>query len=210
MEKTDYSHQKRYWQHEDKKNDNSQKKLGEKTLYTRFNQLISSISHEKTWVYLKKGNFKRESESLFIATQNNSTRINHIKARIDETQQNSKCRLSGNKDKSINHIISECNKLAHKEYKTRLDRVGMVIHWELCKESKFDHTNKWCSLNPASVLKNKTYKLRWDFEIKTDHLISDRRLDYKINKNKKENLQDCGLCCFAGPQSKIERKRKEG
>ena len=31
----------------------------------------------------------------------------------------------------------ECNKLAQKEYKNRLDWVGKAIHWELCKKLKF-------------------------------------------------------------------------
>ena len=40
---------------------------------------------------------------------------NHIKSRIDKTQQNSKCRLCGDRNKTINHIVSECSKLARKE-----------------------------------------------------------------------------------------------
>ena len=96
--------------------------------------------HEKTWTWLRKGNFKRETESLLIAAQNNAIRMNHIKARIDKTQQNSKCRLCGDKDGSINHIISECSKLPQREYKARHDWVGKVIHSEMCKKFKFDHT----------------------------------------------------------------------
>ena len=65
------------------------------------------------------GNFIREIESLLIAAQNNVIRTNHIKARIDKTQQNSKCRLCDDRDKIINHKISECSKLAQKEYNTR-------------------------------------------------------------------------------------------
>ncbi len=53
-----------------------------------------------------------ETESLLIAAQNNARRTNHIKARIDKTQQNSKWRLCGDRDETINHIISECSKLA--------------------------------------------------------------------------------------------------
>ena len=56
----------------------------------------------------------------------------------------------------INHIISECRKLAQKVYKTRHDRLGKVIHWETCKKFKFDHTSKWYMHNPASVLENGT------------------------------------------------------
>ena len=64
-------------------------------------------NHEKTWTWQRKGNLKRETESLLIAAQDNALRTNHIKARIDKTQQNSKCRLCGVKDETINHIISE-------------------------------------------------------------------------------------------------------
>ena len=38
-------------------------------------------------------------------------------------QQNSKCRLCGDRDETMNHMISECSKLAQKEYKTRHDWV---------------------------------------------------------------------------------------
>ena len=63
--------------------------------------IISNISHEKTWTSLRKENLKRETESLLIAAQNNAIRTNYIKARIDKTQQNSKCRLCGDRYESI-------------------------------------------------------------------------------------------------------------
>ena len=94
-----------------------------KQLYGRFKRLIN-ISHQKTWTWRRKGNLKRETESLLIAAQDNAIRTNHIKARIDKTQQNSKCRLCSDRDETINHIISECCKLAQKEYKARHDWVG--------------------------------------------------------------------------------------
>ena len=78
-------------------------KWEEKQLYGRFKRLISNISRNKTWTWLRKGNFKRETESLQIVAQNNAVRTNHIKARIDKTQQNSKCRLYGDRDETINH-----------------------------------------------------------------------------------------------------------
>ena len=166
-----------------------------KQLYGRFKQLIN-ISHDKIWTWLRKGNFKRETESLLMAAQNSAIRTNHIKARIDKTQQNSKYRQCGDRDATINHIISGCSKLVQ-EYKARHDWVGKVIHWELCKKFKFVHANKWYMHNPAPVLENDTHKLLRDFNIQTDHLISARRPDLIIinKKKKKENLQNCGLCC---------------
>ena len=147
-------------------------KWEENQFYGRFKRLINNISHDKTWTWLRKRNFKRETEFLLIAAQNNAIKSNHTKARIDKMQQNSKCRLCGDRDETINHIISECSKLAQKGYKTRHDLESKVIHWEMCKKFKFDYTNKWYMHNPASVLKNDTHKLLWDFDIHTDHLIS--------------------------------------
>ena len=127
-------------------------------------------------------------------------------------QQNSKCRLCDDRDETINH---ECIKLAQKEYKTTHDWAGNVIHWELCKKFRFDHLNKWYMHNPAFVLENGTHKLRWDYDVQTDHLISARRPDLIIinnnnNNNKKENLQNYGLSCLSWPQNKTKRKKKEG
>ena len=106
-------------------------KWEEKQLYGRFQRLINNISHDKTWTWLRKANFKRETKSLLLAAQNNAIRNNHIEARIDKTQQSSKCRLCGDRDENIYHIISECSKLAQKEYKTRHDWVGKVILWDM-------------------------------------------------------------------------------
>ena len=140
-------------------------KWEEKQLHGRFKRLINNISHDKTCTWLRKGNFKRETESLLMAAQNSAIRTNHIKSRIDKTQQNSKCRLCGDRDETINHIISECSKLAQKEYKARHDWVGQVIHWEMCKKFQLDRANKWYVHNPAPVLENDMHKLLWDFDI---------------------------------------------
>ena len=47
------------------------------------------------------------------------------------------------RDETINHIISECSKLAQREYKTRPDRVDTVIHRELCMIVESDFTNEF-------------------------------------------------------------------
>ena len=78
-------------------------KWEEKQLHGRFKRLINNISHDKSWTWLRKGNFKRETESLLMAEQNSAIRTNHIKARIDKTQQNSKCRLCSDRDETITH-----------------------------------------------------------------------------------------------------------
>ena len=80
---------------------------------------IGVVSQEKTWMWLRKGNLNRETESLLRAAQNNTVRINYIKARIDKMEQNSRCRLYDDRDETINHIISKCSHLALKANKMR-------------------------------------------------------------------------------------------
>ena len=86
---------------------------GRRSIYNRcFKPQTVDISYEKMWMCLRKKNLKRETDSLLIAAQNNAIRTSHIKARINKTHLNSKCRLCGDRDETINHLISECSKLA--------------------------------------------------------------------------------------------------
>ena len=58
----------------------------------------------------------KERETLI--SSNSWTEQRHkvyLKAIIDKTQQNSRCKLCGEGDETINHLISECSKLAPKE-----------------------------------------------------------------------------------------------
>ena len=52
-----------------------------------------------------------------MATQEQDIRTNNRKGKIDKTQENSKCRVYGKAEESVNHVLSHCSKLAQKEYK---------------------------------------------------------------------------------------------
>ena len=66
--------------------------MGRKTNVQYFKGQTNKIVHEKTGTWLQKRNHKREIESLLMTTENNAIRTNYIKAKINNTQQNSKCR----------------------------------------------------------------------------------------------------------------------
>ena len=64
--------------------------------------------------------------------------------------------------------------------------------------------------NSAPVLGNDTHKLLWDFDIHTDHLISARRPDLIIIKNKKKKKKIRKIVDFAVPADhKINLKECE-
>ena len=140
-------------------------KFEERQLYGHFKR--QKKLQEKTWASLRKENLKKETEFL--------------------VQQNNRCRLCGNRNETIDHIVSEHHKLAQKEYKTRNDWMGKVINLELCKKFKFDYMNKWYIHKPESILENEMHKLFGDVAIQTEYLISARRSDLvKVNKKKRE------------------------
>ena len=87
-------------------------KWKEKQLYRYFKRQTVDSPYEERWTCLRKENLKKESESLNSSTK----RTNHIIAKIDNTQHNSKCWLCEEIGETVNHI-SESSKLAHKEYK---------------------------------------------------------------------------------------------
>ena len=57
-----------------------------------------------------------------------------LKARIDGTREDASCIMCRSKDETVNHLLSECPKLAQVEYKRRHDNVAKGIHWDLCKQ----------------------------------------------------------------------------
>ena len=54
----------------------------------------------------------------------------------------------------ISHIVSECSKLAQREYKRRHDHVARMIHWKLCEKFSLEKSEKWYLHNPQTVNEN--------------------------------------------------------
>ena len=73
------------------------------------------IRSEKSWVWLQNGTFKRDTESLIVAAQNQSIRTNLVKAKIEKNQKDMLCSLCKTADESIDHVVSGCSKLAQKK-----------------------------------------------------------------------------------------------
>ena len=68
--------------------------------------------------------------------------------------------------------------------------------------------NKYFMHNAESVRESETHKRLWDFEIKTDHLISAKRLDLIIVNKKIISSMNSGLCRPGRQQSVNEESEK--
>ena len=179
----------------------------EKTLHGRFLRQTDDIAGEDRWLWLKQGNFKRETESLILTAQEQGIRTNVIEAKIDNTQEQSKCRMCGEKDETVNHLISECSKMAQREYKRRHDWVGRRVHWDVCKKYGIVVNDKWCQHEPGSVIENDKCKILWDFTVQTDHIIQARRPDMIVIDKETNKAQ---VIDFAIPyDSRVDSKEME-
>ena len=150
--------------------------MGTKTRGQCIRQTLGKASEDQR-EWLRKGCLKRTTEALIMSTQDQVIRTNNIKAKIDKTQENGKCRMCGKAEDSVNHALSEFSKLAQKEYKRQHDWFGTKIHWEIYRKYGIEVKVKWYEHKPHVVMENEKCKILWDFTVQTDHEIYGRRPD---------------------------------
>ena len=89
-----------------------------------------------------------------MAAEEQVTRTNNIKAMVDKTPKNSKCRICGKAQESVNHVLSECSKLDQNEYKRRHCSFGTKIHWKICRKYGIKVKEKRYEYKPEVVMGN--------------------------------------------------------
>ena len=97
-------------------------------LHGQFLRQTEEVRTEDSWMWLRRGELKTETESLLIAAQNQALATNSVKKRYHRTTDNNKCRLCREKVESGTHIVSACDMLAQREYKRGHDKVCLYIH----------------------------------------------------------------------------------
>ena len=117
-----------------------------KNFYDHFKWQTSKISVEKTWTWLRKGNLKKEIESLMIAQ--NNTIITMSKQEYDKIPKIVNVGFVVTETETINQIISECSKLTQKAYKNRHKLVRKVIHWNCLRSLNLTRRTSWYMHNP--------------------------------------------------------------
>ena len=179
----------------------------EKPMNGQYIRQTKELTAPQTWKWMSRGSLKRETESLIVAAQDQALRTNYRKARIEKSTDDAKCRLCKTRDETISHIVSECPKIAQKDYKHRHDKVAAAVHWSICKKHGLPHTEKWYDHRAEPVTENENVKLLWDFNIQTDKIIEARRPDLILeNKETKE----CQIIDIAIPgDTRVIKKEEE-
>ena len=118
------------------------------------------------------------------------------------------CRMCGTEDETVAHNVSECPKLAQKEYKNlRHGNVAKVIHWKLCEKWGFEKAEKWYMHQPQRVLESEHCTILWDFAIQTDKQLKHNRPGIAVIEKKDKS---CKLIDPSCPfDTRIEKKEEE-
>ena len=100
---------------------------------------------------------------MIIAAQDQALRTMSIKRIIDKQDVSAKCRMCGEGDETVAHIMQECKKLAQKQYRCwRHAKVAQVIHWELCRKLGYDRDENYCNHELKPVYESTNNNLLWD------------------------------------------------
>ena len=159
----------------------------DKRMHGQFLRDNNETDWKRTWQWLNKGDLKAPTEALICSAQEQSLRTNYVKYNIDKTANSPLCRMCAQKGETVSHVVSECSKLAQREYKRRHDNVARYVHWKLCEKANLDRGNEWYNHKPEACVENDEYKLLWDMMIQCDQHVQARKPDIVfMNKKKKE------------------------
>ena len=75
---------------------------------------------------------------MITAAQDQALRTNAIKAKVEKQNLSPLCRMCGEKDESMRHLVGECSKLAQAEYKHWHYNVARMIHWNIAHSYGLD------------------------------------------------------------------------
>ena len=149
-----------------------------KPLHGQFIKATEEVRSKRSWDWLKKVYLKKETESTIVAAQDQALCTRNLRNAVYGENVESICRVCGAADETVAHIVSECSKLAQKEYKqVRHDNVAKMLHSKSCEKWGLDKTEKWYIHKPEKVLESENCKILWDFPIQTDKILEHNRPD---------------------------------
>ena len=168
----------------------------------------TAFRDDRSWDWLAKGDLKKATEGTILAAQEQAIRVRAVQHLIDKSYPSPTCRLCGQRDETVAHIVSECQTLAQKQYKKwRHDVVAKVLHWELCAKYGLPHSDRWYEHSPEPSVQNDRAKIIWDVLIQTDKKLEHNKPDIVV-VNKETNA--CLIIDVACPfDTRVIEKERE-
>ena len=152
--------------------------------------ILLSVDDDKTrsvcWL---KSHVHSESESTILAIQNQAITTTVLQFKIMKMSIPSiMCRLCGEHEESVVHLLAACPSLAATAYLYRHNLVAGVVHWHLMRLHGFlPGSSCWFTHRPPAVVESSAVKILWDFSLQSaSHHLSNRpdivSFDYDLKK----------------------------
>ena len=132
--------------------------LQKKKIHQQFVRDMEGKDKNNTCRWMRKSDLKRCTKALICSAQEQSIGTKYIKYNIDKTGKFPLCCMFGTRNETISHMVSDCDKLAQKEYKRRNDSVGNYVHWQFCEKLRFNRARLGMNVNQEVQFKTKIIK----------------------------------------------------
>jgi len=136
----------------------------------KFNEKLVDI--EQSYCCLKSGDIKGETESTFVAAQDQPISKNYFKKIILKEEIEGKSLLCKQHEETIDHLTSGCPILAKNEYLMRHDKVCTHLHYLICKVLGTENTHKLYTCITKSVCEDRNVTVLWNQVVHTDRDVT--------------------------------------
>ena len=163
----------------------------------------------RTFDWVTKGFVSKRTEGFIFAAQEQALQTNWLKSRILGGDFDNRCRKCKGFPETVSHLVSGCPNLAQLEFKTRHDRVGLRVYWELCRKFNIRCSDRWFKETPDKIRTSKCgrYEIWWDRAVETSKALEHNRPDLVLIDNVKKHWI---IVDFSVPNDKnVELKEKE-
>ena len=154
----------------------------------------------------KKGYLKEETEGLIMAAQDQAIRTNWVRHNIDKEDILPSCRLCGEREEIVSHILSECKELAQNDFeKARHDTAAASLSWQMYQKYGFPTTAKSYEHfvdKEMAVLENEKVEQLWNFSIQTEIIIDYNKPDLVLLDKKGRT------CCIIDVACPFDKRKK--
>ena len=96
------------------------------------------VDHQMINQWLKKAGLKSETDGFVIAALDQAINTNYYRSRMLKDGTAPMCRICGQFQETIDHIVAGCPELAKTEYLHRHNKEATYLHWNICKEMNID------------------------------------------------------------------------
>ncbi len=132
----------------------------EKTLHGHYlRTLPQEAGLVETFRWLAKGNLKQSTEALLVAAQDQALNTKAHAKNILKVTRDGQCRMCGQHEETVSHLVAGCPILANAKYKERHNEVAKIVHWSICNKYNIETLQQWWKHKLESVTENSEVKI---------------------------------------------------